>query len=135
MAAILAGMSYGTESAGAVHAMSQTAGGVYNSLISGWSAPSSGTYYLKVEGYSTRTCDYEVIARMDGYETLQSHHLLKSPWYQWPGLDLFSESLYPGWIHDEREVEFALVPEAERDQQELLEDAREFRERTLFSED
>jgi choline dehydrogenase len=31
MAAMLAGMSYGTESAGAVHAMSQTAGGVYNS--------------------------------------------------------------------------------------------------------
>ena len=30
MAAMLAGMSYGTESAGAVHAMSQTAGGVYN---------------------------------------------------------------------------------------------------------
>jgi choline dehydrogenase len=31
MAAMLAGMSYGTESAGAVHAMSQTAGGVYDS--------------------------------------------------------------------------------------------------------
>jgi choline dehydrogenase len=30
MASMLAGMSYGTESAGAVHAMSQTAGGVYN---------------------------------------------------------------------------------------------------------
>ncbi len=30
MAATLAGMAYGTESAGAVHAMSQTAGGVYN---------------------------------------------------------------------------------------------------------
>jgi choline dehydrogenase len=30
MAAMLAGMSYGTESAGAAHAMSQTAGGVYN---------------------------------------------------------------------------------------------------------
>jgi choline dehydrogenase len=30
MAATLAGMSYGTESAGAAHAMSQTAGGVYN---------------------------------------------------------------------------------------------------------
>jgi choline dehydrogenase len=30
MAAMLAGMSYGTASAGAVHAMSQTAGGVYN---------------------------------------------------------------------------------------------------------
>ena len=31
MASMLAGMSYGTESAGAVHAMSQTAGGVYDS--------------------------------------------------------------------------------------------------------
>ncbi len=30
MASMLAGMSYGTESAGAVHAMSQTAGGYYN---------------------------------------------------------------------------------------------------------
>ena len=30
MAAMLAGMSYGTDSAGAVHAMSQTAGGVYD---------------------------------------------------------------------------------------------------------
>ena len=30
MASMLAGMSYGTESAGAVHAMSQTAGGVYD---------------------------------------------------------------------------------------------------------
>jgi choline dehydrogenase len=30
MASMLAGMSYGTESAGAVHAMSQTAGGFYD---------------------------------------------------------------------------------------------------------
>ncbi len=79
--------------------------------------------------------DYSIVARMEGYETLDTHEKLTAPWYQWPGVDFFTESVYPGWIHDERAISLALTPAMERDRDQLLQDAAAFRERTLFSED
>ena len=34
----------------------------------------------------------------------------KPPWYQWPGLDFVSETLWPGEIRDERIIDVELVP-------------------------
>jgi hypothetical protein len=78
--------------------------------------------------------DYDVIARLEGYETLATHHFIKAPWYQKPGIDFFSEILYPGKIHDQRSADFTLEPEVTPDRNELLERASEFKERSLFDE-
>ncbi|NOX59000.1 MAG: PEGA domain-containing protein [Planctomycetes bacterium] len=76
--------------------------------------------------------DYDVIARLDGHETLKTHQLLRKPWYQWMLIDFFAEILYPGEIHDQRSMAFTLEPEVIPDRNELLDRAAEFRERTVL---
>src|SRR5262245_37221759 len=48
--------------------------------------------------------DYDVIIRKEGYDTLKTHHRLETPWYDLPGIDLFTETLLPFTIHDRREM-------------------------------
>jgi len=56
--------------------------------------------------YGTR----EVKLIKDGYETLTTLHTVSRPWYQIPGIDFFSEVVYPREIRDERVLKFALAP-------------------------
>ncbi|HRX86364.1 MAG TPA: PEGA domain-containing protein [Phycisphaerae bacterium] len=79
--------------------------------------------------------DYDVTARLAGYETLHTHQNLTAPWYQVPGIDFFSEVLWPGWIHDERSMNFAMIPAPEPDREQLLRAAEAFRTRTLESDE
>lgn len=76
--------------------------------------------------------DYDVVARLDGHQTLITHHQIKAPWYQAPGIDFLAEVLYPAWIHDQRQVHFQLAPESLPEQAQLLQSAEEFREEALF---
>lgn len=57
--------------------------------------------------YGTRN----VTLVLDGYETQTVKHTFHTPWYQYPGIDFFSETLYPGEIRDERMLDFTLVPQ------------------------
>ncbi len=79
--------------------------------------------------------DYDVVLRREGYETLDTHHRLHAPWYQVPPIDLVAEALVPFTIHDRQEMTFTLEPKREIARGELLEAAREIRERTLFAEE
>jgi hypothetical protein len=79
--------------------------------------------------------DYAVTARMEGHETLQTHQRVPAPWYQTPGLDFIFEVLWPGWIHDQHAMNFALLPAQEVDRAQLLNAAEAFRERTLNRDD
>ncbi len=76
--------------------------------------------------------DYSVTARLDGYETLNTHQKLACPWYQYPGIDFVTEVLYAGQIHDEQEMNFALKQEETPDREGLLQRAEAFRDKTLF---
>lgn len=76
--------------------------------------------------------DYDVIVRKEGYETLKTHHHLKTPWYELPGIDFISEVLVPWTIHDHQEMSFALAPKQPTDKDALLKKATEFKERTLY---
>ncbi len=71
--------------------------------------------------------DYDVVARLDGYQTLTTHHEVECPWYELPGIDLVAEALYPGRIHDTHTMEFALEPAEPADREGLLERAKELR--------
>jgi hypothetical protein len=76
--------------------------------------------------------DYDVVARLDGYETLRTNHPINPPWYQYPPIDFIAETLVPFRIHDRHELFFELAPKQEIDREQLLQDAVDFRERTLF---
>ena len=75
--------------------------------------------------------DYDVIARLEGHETLSTHQEITAPWYELPGIDFVTEVLYPGHIHDAREMHFTLTAEVLPDVEELRAHAEEFRERAL----
>jgi hypothetical protein len=75
--------------------------------------------------------DYDVILRNDGCETLKTHTKVDAPWYQWPGLDLFSEVFWPGRIHDHHDRHFELQPIVYPTADELLGRADALRAATL----
>jgi len=56
--------------------------------------------------YGTRTVRLE----LDGYETVQEDHGIRTPWYQFPPLDFVSDNLTPQDLRDERVLYFELVP-------------------------
>jgi hypothetical protein len=46
----------------------------------------------------------------DGYETLTVYQPMPHPWYDWPGIDFFSENIWPGKIRDERAFDYQMQP-------------------------
>ena len=47
----------------------------------------------------------------DGFETLSVDQKIRTPWYEWFGLDFVSENLIPYDIRDEQTVNFQLTPQ------------------------
>lgn len=56
--------------------------------------------------YGTR----EFRIEKDGYRTETIRERFNPPWYEFPGLDFVTETLWPGEIRDERIVDVELVP-------------------------
>jgi hypothetical protein len=46
----------------------------------------------------------------DGYETLTIYQPMPTPWYQYPGIDFFSENIWPHEIRDERSFNYEMSP-------------------------
>ena len=75
--------------------------------------------------------DYDVVARLEGHGTLSTHQEITPPWYELPVIAFVTEVLYPGQIHDAREMHFTLTAEVLPDVEELRARAEEFREQAL----
>ena len=73
---------------------------VDNQVIGTSPAASSFVYY------GTR----EFRIEKDGYRTETIKRRFNPPWYEFPGLDFISETLWPGEIRDERIIDVELVP-------------------------
>ncbi len=73
---------------------------VDNQVIGTSPAASYFTYY------GTR----ELRIQKDGFRTETIRRKFKPPWYEWPGLEFISETLWPGEIRDERIIDVQLVP-------------------------
>jgi len=72
--------------------------------------------------------DYDIVVRKEGYETVKTNHRLKTPWYQLPGIDLFSECLIPFTIHDDRVLPTIALDQSRRPtRDELLKSASDMR--------
>ncbi len=65
----------------------------------------------------------------DGYEPLLVHQAVEAPWYEWPGLDFFSENLTPWHIRDVREFRYQLQPHRIVPNAELENNAQDLRQR------
>lgn len=63
----------------------------------------------------------------DGYETLTIYQPIKTPWYQWPGIDFFSENVWPGEIRDERAYEYHMIPTVQVPNEQLINRAQQLR--------
>lgn len=57
--------------------------------------------------YGTR----EIRVEKDGFRTETFLRRQNPPWYEFPGLDFISETLWPGEIRDERIIDVQLVPQ------------------------
>lgn len=79
--------------------------------------------------------DYDLVCRKDGCQALKTHFRLDTPWYQVPGVDLFSECFVPFTIRDRRAYEFQLAPEKLPSRSELVERAHDFQNQALFTKD
>lgn len=45
-----------------------------------------------------------------GYETLNVLQKIPAPWYQWPGVDFFSDNLLPVQVTDRQRLTYHLQP-------------------------
>jgi hypothetical protein len=74
--------------------------------------------------------DYEVIYELDGYETLVTHVQLDPPWFEWPGVDFWSE-IAPWTYYDRRETLHRLPPATTPDPETLKQRAEQLRREAL----
>lgn len=67
--------------------------------------------------------DYYVRMAKDGYETLNTHKMLKAPWYDHFPFDFFVGVLWPQRIVDSYEWTFELTEQKKLSREELLQKA------------
>ncbi len=90
---------------------------VDNQLIGTTPAATSFTYY------GTR----ELRIEKDGYRTEVIKRRINPPWYELPGLDFVSETLWPWEVRDERIIDVQLVPETIEPTAEVVQRADQLR--------
>jgi hypothetical protein len=77
--------------------------------------------------------DYDIIVRKPGYETLKTHYRIDAPWYEWPPIDIISETMILAMVHDDHTLPtFELQPAQTPTAEDLVKRATELRERSLF---
>src|SRR2546430_16093739 len=65
--------------------------------------------------------DYDIVIRKEGYETLKTHHRIRTPWYELPGIDFITETLVPLRIHDHHELPcYALTPQTLPEKEDVI---------------
>jgi len=75
--------------------------------------------------------DYDIIIRKQGYQTLKTNRRIKAPWYQYPGIDLFTECFSPITYRDDRDFgTFQLEKFQPATKQALIQSAEELRARS-----
>jgi hypothetical protein len=63
----------------------------------------------------------------DGYETMTVYQPMPTPWYEWFGVDFFSENVWPGKIRDERSFNYQLSPIVQVPNDQLVARAEQLR--------
>ena len=73
--------------------------------------------------------NYDIIIRKPGFKTIQTSHRTKTPWHQYPIIDIFTECLMPFTIHDDHVLEtYVMEPREKLTKEQLLQGAGSMRE-------
>ena len=78
--------------------------------------------------------DYDITIRKDGYEPVHSSRQTAMPFYQWPGIDFFAETLLPVTLKDEHKWSFYLHKSTPADPDRLVQRAEALRRDVLSME-
>lgn len=78
--------------------------------------------------YGTR----EIRAEMDGFQSQKIKHRFLAPWYQIPPLDLITDNFWPREIHDDRMLDFQMLPAELADGNLLLDRGNQLRSNSQF---
>jgi hypothetical protein len=97
--------------------------------------PPGATVYLdgKEIGRTPFSSDFDFYGKRefrvvkDGYETKTVILPVRAPWYEWFGIDFFSEVILPGKLTDRKYYEFELQPDVVVPRHELVGRAEELR--------
>ena len=79
--------------------------------------------------------DYDVVIRKQGFETLHTNVVVKTPWYEVSPIDFFFDVLWPGHIHDLHEYSFTLAPSVVPEHDDLVNRATALRAEALSDGD
>jgi hypothetical protein len=82
-----------------------------------------------VDDYFVYYGQYQFVLVKEGYETLVVKQKIPAPWFQWPGVDFFTENVYPGKLRDVRCFTYTLQPLQPTRPDDLLSRARDLRSR------
>ncbi|MDR0335789.1 MAG: PEGA domain-containing protein [Planctomycetaceae bacterium] len=99
------------------------------------SNPPGATVYLDGEeiGRTPFSTNFDFYGKREfrvvkqGYETKTVLLSVPAPWYEWPGIDFFSEVLLPGKLSDNKYYEFDMKPEQITPTHELVGRAEDLR--------
>ena len=72
--------------------------------------------------------DYQVRLSKEGYETLNTHRMLKPPRHDYFPFDFFAQILHPGLIEDSYKWHFNLTAKEFPSREKLIENAEELKE-------
>jgi len=76
--------------------------------------------------------DYEILLRKQGYHTLRTHYRVDPPWFQLPPIDLVTETMVPGTLHDDHVLPtYELEPAEIIEPQDVVQRALDMRSRAL----
>lgn len=73
--------------------------------------------------------DYDIKLVLDRYEPLLVKQAVPPPWYEYFPLEFFSENIVPWTIRDKRQLAYQLTPARIVPNEELLENANQYRNR------
>lgn len=74
--------------------------------------------------------DYDLTLMKEGFQTKRIKQPVSPPWYQYPPIDFFSESVWPFQVTDARPLHYDLEPTAPPDLDQLRAEANELRRRS-----
>jgi len=64
--------------------------------------------------------DYDIVIRKPGHKTIHTNHRIRTPWYQYPLIDIVAECMVPFTIHDDRVLETYVLDAYEAPEKEVL---------------
>jgi hypothetical protein len=73
--------------------------------------------------------NYHFTVVKDGYETLQVDQNIPAPWYEWPGVDFFTEVLYPCQVRDVHAFHYQMRELQRPPASEVLQHGQQLRDR------